>query len=216
MIYLLGSGAMARETFQIYDDLGKSKIICGFIEENSKKRKSKSIRGKSIMDSSIINTLPKDSIFIGAIGTPLRKRWINEIETDSFVFDTVIHPSVMLGSFVKIGSGCIVCQGTIMTCDINIGQHTIINIGCTISHDCEIGDFVTICPGVNIGGNVRISDGCWIGIGTKIINEVSIGKGSFIGAGSVVTENIPENVLAIGVPAKPINTINNSDWEKLI
>ena len=215
MIYILGAGAMARETLNIYKDLGRFKEIGGFIEENCK-NEGLNIHGKSVMDGSIIDTLPKDSIFIGAMGSPKRKRWIEEIERKGFNFDTVIHPSAIVGNFVNIGKGCIVCPGLILTCDIKIGWHSIINIGSTINHDCIIGDFTTIGPGVSIAGNVTIGDECWISIGVKIINRISIGKGSFIGAGAVVTEHIPENVLAVGVPAKPIRKLTESEWEELI
>jgi len=215
MIYILGAGAMARETLNIYKDLGRFKEIGGFIEENCK-NEGLNIHGKSVMDGSIIDTLPKDSIFIGAMGSPKRKRWIEEIERKGFNFDTVIHPSAIVGNFVNIGKGCIVCPGLILTCDIKIGWHSIINIGSTINHDCIIGDFATIGPGVSIAGNVTIGDECWISIGVKIINRISIGKGSFIGAGAVVTEHIPENVLAVGVPAKPIRKLTESEWEELI
>ena len=215
MIYILGASAMARETLNIYKDLGRFKEIDGFIEENCK-REGFNIHGKSVMEGSIIDTLPKDSIFIGAMGSPKRKRWIEEIERKGFNFDTVIHPSAIVGDFVNIGKGCIVCPGLILTCDIKIGRHSIINIGSTINHDCIIGDFTTIGPGVSIAGNVTIGDECWISIGVKIINEVSIGKGSFIGAGAVVTKDIPENFLAVGVPAKSIRKLTESDWESLI
>lgn len=65
-------------------------------------------------------------------------------------------------------------------------------------------------------GNVRIGDRCWISIGATIIQKVSIGKGSFIGAGTVVTKDLPENTLAVGLPAKPIKKLSESDWKKLI
>jgi sugar O-acyltransferase (sialic acid O-acetyltransferase NeuD family) len=204
MIYILGAGSMARETLIFYKDLGRFEEIGGFIEENCKKEGLK-IHDKSVIDSSVIDTLSKDSIFIGAIGSPKRKRWIEEIEQKSFDFDTAIHPSVILdNNFVNIGKGCIVCPGVILTCDIKIGRHSIINIGSTINHDCIIGDFVTIGPGVNIAGHVIIGDECWISIGAKIIDNISIGKGSFIGAGAVVVKDIPDNVVAYGVPAKVI------------
>ncbi len=215
MIYILGASAMARETLNIYKDLGRFKEIDGFIEENCKKEDLK-IHGKNVMDASVIDILAKDSIFIGAMGSPKRKRWIEEIERKGFNFDTVIHPSTIVGDSVNISKGCIVCPGGILTCDIKIGRHSIINIGSTINHDCIIGEFVTIGPGTNIAGNVIIGDECWISIGVKIINDVSIGKGSFIGAGAVVTEDIPENVLAVGVPAKPIRKLTEYDWEELI
>jgi len=215
MIYILGAGAMAREVLSYYNGLNKFEEIGGFIEEHCE-RKGLKIHGKSLMDASIIDTLPKKMIFIGAIGSPKRKRWIEEIEQKGFNFDTLIHPSSIVNDFVNIGKGCIISPGVILTCDIKIGRHSIINIGSTINHDCIIGDFVTIGPGVNIAGKVTIGNECWISIGVKIINRVSIGKSSFIGAGAVVTEDIPENVLAVGVPAKPIRKLTYFDWERLI
>jgi sugar O-acyltransferase (sialic acid O-acetyltransferase NeuD family) len=215
MIYILGAGATARETLNFYKELGRFDDIGGFIEENSKQAGLK-IHGKSVIDALSIASLPKDSIFIGAMGSPIRKRWIKEIEQKGFNFDSLLHPSAIIGDSLNIDKGCIIYPGVILTCDIKIGRHSIINIGSTINHDCTIGDFVTIGPGVNIAGNVTIGDGCWISVGVKIINKISIGRGSFIGAGAVVTKDIPDNVLAVGVPAKPIRELDESSWKELI
>jgi len=215
-IYILGAGAMAREVFSIYKDLGKSDMIFGFIEENCR-RKGVKIYGKPIYDSSIIGDLAIDeTLLICAIGSPKRKRWVNELENRGFNFDTVIHPTASIGLSVNIGTGCIICQNVVLTCDIEIGKHTIVNVGSTISHDCRIGNFVTISPGVNIGGRVIIEEECFIGIGAKIKNDVKIGKGCFIGAGAVVVDDIPKNTLAIGVPAKPIKKLTDEDWKRII
>lgn len=215
IIYILGAGNMAREAFNIYKDLNRHEEIAGFIEENCKGERPK-IYGKNVMDASIIDVLPKDSVFIGAMGSPKRKRWIKKIEQKGFDFDIVIHPSVIKGESVKIRKGSIVCPAVVLTCDIEVGQHSIINTNTTISHDCVIGSFVTICPGVNIGGNVKIHDECWIGIGATIVHKVSIGRGSYISAGAVVTKDVPEDVLAVGIPAKPISKLSESDWKELI
>ena len=187
MIYILGAGATAREILNIYKDLGKFEKVVGFIEESHKK-KSQDIYCKKTMDAKVIDSLPLSSIFIWALGSPLRKRWLEEIEHKGFKFDTVIHPSAIVNDSISIEEGCVVYPGVIFTCDTKIGKHSIINVASTISHDCEIGNFVTICPGVNIAGNVIINRECWIGIGAKIINEVTIGNGSFIGEGIVVTK----------------------------
>lgn len=215
MIYILGAGGMARMTLTIYRVASRFDEVAGFIEEDCQ-RVDSIIRGKPIMDASVINTLPKNSIFIGAMGSPRKKRWIEEIESKGFDFDTLIHPSVIMGDLVNIGKGCIICPGVILTCNVEIGKHSIINTNTTINHDFTIGNFVTVGPGTNIAGNVTIGDECWISIGVTIIGRVSVGKGSYIGAGAVVTKDIPENVLAIGVPAKPIRELTESDWIELI
>ena len=215
MIYILGAGAMGRETLGIYKALGKFDQVAAFIEQNCD-RVGRKIHGKEVMDASVIETLRDDTSFVGAMGAPKRRRWIEEIEARGFGFDTVIHPSATIDEFTAIGTGCIVCPGVVLTCDIKVGQHSIVNIGTTINHDCEIGSFVSIGPSVSIAGRVTIGDGCWISVGTKIINRISIGKGSLIAAGSVVTKDIPPGVLAVGVPAKPIREVSEIDWRKVI
>lgn len=215
MVHILGAGGMARETLEIYKDLNKLNEVSGFIEENCKRVSSK-IHDKIIFDASTIEFLPLNSIFIGAIGSPKRKRWIEEIKQKGFDFDTLIHPSTIIGTNVNIGKGSIICPRVVLTCDINIGSHSIINVNATINHDCTIGDFVTICPSVSIAGNVTVDNESWIGIGVTITENVSIGRNSFIGAGAVVTKDLPDNVLAIGFPAKPVRTLSEFEWEKLI
>jgi len=53
---------------------------------------------------------------------------------------------------------------------------------------------------------VIIKDGAHIGIGAIIMPGVTIGKGAVIGAGSVVTKDIPDYSIAVGLPAKVIKT----------
>jgi len=49
-----------------------------------------------------------------------------------------------------------------------------------------------------------------------VIDRVSVRRGSCIGAGSVVTKDIPDNVLAIGLPAKAVRELTESDWTELV
>ncbi|MEJ7338835.1 DapH/DapD/GlmU-related protein, partial [Staphylococcus epidermidis] len=58
---------------------------------------------------------------------------------------------------------------------------------------------------IHIGSNI------WFGASVTVTPGVSIGDGSVIAAGSVVTNNIPPNSLAAGVPAKVIRTIDQNE-----
>lgn len=64
---------------------------------------------------------------------------------------------------------------------------------------------------------VAIGDNVWIGESVSILPGVTIGKGSIIGANSVVTKHVPEYVIAVGIPAKPIKKYNFSTnkWERI-
>ena len=58
---------------------------------------------------------------------------------------------------------------------------------------------------------ITIGDNVWVGAGVHIMGGVTIGKNSIIGAGSVVTTDIPENVIAAGVPCRIIREITEED-----
>ena len=53
----------------------------------------------------------------------------------------------------------------------------------------------------------------WIGSNVSIMPGITIGDNSVIGAGSVVTNDIPDNVLAFGVPCRVIREIGEKDKE---
>ena len=111
---------------------------------------------------------------------------------------------------------------------IFFGRNSTLNEGCLLNAHDEIiiGDYVRISPnsiittaGLDYGKvmsrrthckkPVTICDGVWIGSGAIINPGVTIGKNSVIGAGAVVTKDIPENVVAVGVPAVVLKDIKN-------
>jgi len=93
---------------------------------------------------------------------------------------------------------------------IEIGNGVAITTGVMIlCHQRDLkyykrGMYAMHCPFKD--GKVIIKDGAHIGIGAIIMPGVTIGKGAIIGAGAVVTNNIPDYVVAVGIPAKVIKT----------
>ena len=53
-------------------------------------------------------------------------------------------------------------------------------------------------------GGIFVGDDSWIGVGVIVLDGVRIGEGAVVGAGSVVTSDIPDNAIAVGVPARVI------------
>lgn len=58
---------------------------------------------------------------------------------------------------------------------------------------------------------ITVGDNVWFGANVSVMPGVTIGSGSVIAAGSVVTQDIPKNSLAAGVPAKIVKTIEQTD-----
>ena len=95
----------------------------------------------------------------------------------------------------------------------DIGAFTYINakFGVIIEDEVQIGSHCSIYSTStidNISGEVVLKKNCRIGSHSTVLPDVMIGENSVIGAHSLVVSNIPENVIAFGVPAKVIRKIN--------
>ena len=152
--------------------------------------------------------------------------------------NAVIYYDVRIGKNTLLGDGVSVReQCSIGAFDV-LGRYVTINYNTTIGDDVKIMDHTWLAGNMSIGDNVFISGGVMtsndnamgknnysedfirgpsiednakIGIGAKILPNVIVGKNSIIGAGSVVTKNVPENAVVMGVPAKIIRYIKDVD-----
>jgi acetyltransferase-like isoleucine patch superfamily enzyme len=112
---------------------------------------------------------------------------------------------------------------------VNIGKNVMIGLQVTLDHSYP--EMIYIEDDVSLAGNnyilthsnpyphfekvfesytatVTIKKGAWLGIGAIILPEVTVGEFSVIAAGSVVTKNIPDKVIAGGMPAKVLKDIS--------
>ena len=137
------------------------------------------------------------------------------------------HTCSELSAPIKIGKGTRIRKWSCFKPyggSIEIGQNCTINSFCHLSGNggISIGDNVMIATQcviisanhnfsrtdipINKQGETRekiiIEDDCWLGAGVKVLAGVTIKKGAVIGAGAVVTGDIPEYAVAVGVPAK--------------
>ena len=150
-----------------------------------------------------------DNRFTIGIGNPiLRKKLYDKFTVVGGIFASVISPNASIGHFGNsISEGCNIMTGTVITNDVIINKGVLVNLNCTIGHDCEIGSFVEMSPGVHISGNCILGDYSAIGTNATVLPKTKIGKNVLVGAGSVVTKDLPDNCVAVGIPAKVIKEL---------
>lgn len=122
------------------------------------------------------------------------------------VYSPCMISTIKRGASIVIGKNC-GFSGTVIASaeNITIGD----NVKCGANTLITDSDWHN--DDIRSGKNapVIIRDNVWLGYGVRVLKGVHIGKNSMIGACSVVTEDIPENVIAAGNPCKVIKYINN-------
>jgi acetyltransferase-like isoleucine patch superfamily enzyme len=130
---------------------------------------------------------------------------------------------------IAIGKGVFLGRGTILSCKngdivlgdhVNIGFHSEIFSGSKVSvgrhglfaayvylvgggHDFERADVPVLEQGRSSVG-IELGDDVWLGTGAKVLDGVRIGKGVVVGANAVVNQDLPDGVVAAGIPARVI------------
>lgn len=146
--------------------------------------------------------------YLTALGSNrIRKRVVESLEAlygGRITPWTLIHQTAWIGEEVAIGAGTCLAPGSIVTSRVRIGRHSILNVKVSVSHDCVVGDYVNINPGATVCGKVTIGDGAYIGTGATLMPTISVGRNAIIGGGAVVIKDIPDDVTAVGVPARVV------------
>lgn len=94
---------------------------------------------------------------------------------------------------------------------ITIGDNVFIGPYCgfyTASHPL---DYKRRNQGLEKALPIVVGNNCWFGANVSVMPGITIGSGCVIAAGSVVTQDVPENSLVAGVPAKVIKQIDEND-----
>ena len=146
---------------------------------------------------------------IGIGGSLLRKKMQEKFEALGGKLKSSISKFSEIGSYgVIIGDGSNILSGAILSNDVSIGFANIIYYNSIITHDVITGDYVEISPGAKLLGRSLIGDFSSIGCNAVILPDVKVGRNVIIGAGAVVNKDLPDNCVAVGIPAKIIK-INN-------
>jgi sugar O-acyltransferase (sialic acid O-acetyltransferase NeuD family) len=152
---------------------------------------------------SLLNSLTEFDGCIVAIGdNAIRVDKTLQIQSSNGRLVSLVHSSSVISKYVEIGIGSVVMANAVINPFSRLGAACIVNTASSIDHDCELGNGVHISPGAHIAGTVKIGDLSWVGTGASIKQCHSVGRNVIIGSGAAVVNDIPDDIIVVGVPAK--------------
>ena len=158
-------------------------------------------------DEALLDMDPSTTLLVNAIGSidaDGRRRSVYDAAVASgFRFTSIVDASAIVRPSARIDAGVQILAGVVVNSNVQVGANTILNTGSIVEHDSIVGANVHISPGAVLGGGVHIGDGSHIGLGARVLQGLSIGSDCTIGAGAVVTKDVGDGLVAVGVPAVP-------------
>ena len=212
---------MSKEKIIIIGSEGHGKVIADIIEKQGLFSIAGFVNANPKPDTLVMNypvlgsdndlvqlrvNFPECHFFLAIGDNTTRHKVKSKIEElfPGIKFPSVIHPSAQIAREVTIGQGVCIMAGAVINSSSEIGDFCIINTKAGIDHDNNIGNFSSLAPNATTGGDVTVGEFSAIGISATLKHGVTIGKHTVIGAASYVNKDIPNNVVAYGIPGKII------------
>jgi sugar O-acyltransferase (sialic acid O-acetyltransferase NeuD family) len=115
---------------------------------------------------------------------------------------TLVHPSAKVSASARLGPGTVVMAQAVINPDAAIASGVIVNTAAVVEHDVSIGEYAHVSPNAAMGGASKLGKFSQLGMGAVVIQCVSVGSHTIVGAGAVVVRDLPDKVVAFGIPAQ--------------
>jgi sugar O-acyltransferase (sialic acid O-acetyltransferase NeuD family) len=207
-VVVFGAGGQAKKVVEALT-LGGQHEVAGFIDDG--KEPGMGWFGHAVLGSTaeLPDLCARHGIEAGIVSVGdnfARGRMVAEAERTlpGFAWASAIHPSASIGGGCRIGKGAMLLTGAVVQPDAVVGDHSSLDTGASLDHDSVLGDFASLAPNVATGGGCHVGDYAALLLGASVAHARRIGAHTVVGAGSVVVHDLPDHVVAYGVPARSV------------
>ncbi len=135
-----------------------------------------------------------------------------------------VEPGAILRQGVEIGDNAVIMMGAIVNIGAKVGEGSMIDMGAVLGGRATVGKRCHIGAGAVLAGvieppsarPVTVGDNTLVGANAVVLEGVQIGANAVIAAGAIVTQDVPENAVVAGAPARIIKYRDEKTNEKTI
>jgi UDP-N-acetylbacillosamine N-acetyltransferase len=146
--------------------------------------------------------VPHDAVIVAIGDNHVRRAITERLVASGERLATAIHPFTSISGSATIGEGSMLSAGAIVLPRAAIGRGVLLNTKSSVDHDSVVGDFAHVSAGGTVGAKCRIGDEVLIALGASVASGIRIGARTTLGAGAVAVRDLPDDVVAWGVPAR--------------
>jgi len=202
--FIVGGGGLGREvkSWLLQTPEWASAVFLGFLDDTmSNDNPFQLLHAGGIA----VHKPDSSSAYFCAIGDPrARLRIAHDLRAKGARFPILCHPTVVIGDGCRIGEGCVLCPGAIITANVQLGEFVIVNAHASIGHDARIGNGCTLSGHCDVTGYASLDEGVFLGSHASVLPRARVGAYAKVGAGSVVLKSVNPGATVMGVPAKQI------------
>ena len=144
--------------------------------------------------------------FVNGIGGPASFWRRAEIVANAGVtpdrFETLVHPTAAVASTAHVGRGAVLFPHVSVGSYATIGDHVLVLPSSVVSHDVRVGAHTCVAAGACLSSCVSIGTSVYLGTNCSIIGSVRIGDRALVGMGAVVLDDVDDEAVVVGNPAK--------------
>lgn len=204
-VVIVGAGQNGGQVYNILK-LDKEVQIVGFLDDDPDKRGTEKyglpVFGAVGTVESVVAKYGVRGAIVAVGDNGIRGRMTKQLRGAGLCIVSAIHTHVFVDDTARIGQGSIMEMGAMIHPEAQIGEGVFVGGSTVVAHDCVVGDYSLLGGGVVFGGNVVVGAYTTLGVGTILQPQIRIGRNVTTGIGTVVVKDLPDNAVAVGVPAK--------------
>jgi sugar O-acyltransferase (sialic acid O-acetyltransferase NeuD family) len=202
-VVVYGAGGHGKVVAEILAASGRT--LDGFIDDNA------ALAGTSVIGVPVFAAVqwlrlhPGATILLGIGDNCARERAASLVKRHGCKLAIAVHPSATVARSAKLAQATVIMPAAVLNPDCEIGEGAIINSGAIVEHDVRIDRYAHLSPNCAVAGGAQIGAYSHIGIGASVLPLKRVGANCIVGAGAVVIDDIADNQVVFGVPAKVVH-----------
>ena len=203
-IIIIGAGGFGREVYNWAKESFPSKNfkIKGFLSKNPSDLDNFNIGVRILGEESTYDIKEKDRFIIAIGDIDTKKLVVANLKKKGAQFLTLIHPTAIISSTAKIGTGAIICPFALVSDHAVLDDFVLMNFYSSCGHDAKVGKYCVLSPYATINGFGILEDEVFLGTHSTVTPNKKIGYRAKISANSVAMHDVSARSLVFGVPGK--------------